>query len=85
MLLLCLSPTFLRFLHLCLTSLIMLLYWWPEVGWQLGRVARLSKRAPFSHVVRYRRPAATFAGDVDTLLDTPSYGTRWVLLAPARA
>ena len=62
-----------------------LLYWWPEVGWQLGRVARLSKRAPFSHVVRYRRPAATFAGDVDTLLDTPSYGTRWVLLAPARA
>jgi hypothetical protein len=62
-----------------------LLYWWPEVGWQFGRVARLSKRTPFSHVVRYRRPAATFAGDVDTLLDATSYGTRWVLLAPARA
>jgi hypothetical protein len=62
-----------------------LLYWWPEVGWQFGRVARLSKRTPFSHVVRYRRPAATFAGDVDTLLDASSYGTRWVLLAPARA
>ena len=57
-----------------------ILYWWPEEGWQLGVVARLCTRAPFSHVVRYRRATAAFAGEVDTLLDAPSYGSRWVLL-----
>jgi len=62
-----------------------ILYWWPTEGWQLGRVARPSSRASFSHVVRYRRPSASFTGDVDTLLDSSSYGTRWVLLAPTRA
>ena len=50
-----------------------ILYWWPEEGWQLGVVARLCTRAPFSHVVRYRRATAAFAG-------APSYGSRWVLL-----
>ena len=60
-----------------------LLYWWPAEGWQLGRVARPSTQAPYSHVVRYRRPGASFTGNVDTLLDAGSYGTRWTLLARA--
>jgi hypothetical protein len=60
-----------------------ILYWWPDDGWQRGVVARLCKRAPYSHVVRYRRPTAAFAGDVETLLDAPSYGLRWVLLVPS--
>jgi hypothetical protein len=60
-----------------------ILYWWPDDGWQRGAVARICKRAPFSHIVRYRRPTAAFAGDVATLLDAPSYGIRWVLLSPA--
>ena len=59
------------------------LYWWPEAGWQLGQVVRPTSRQPFSHVVRYRRPEAAFAGEVDTLLDSASYGIRWVLLAAA--
>jgi hypothetical protein len=41
--------------------------WWrQDDGWQRGVVARrrrLCKRAPFSHIVRYRRPTAGFAGD----------------------
>ena len=61
------------------------LYWWPEDGWQLGQVVRPTSRQPFrrafSHVMRYRRPEAAFAGEVDTLLDSSSYGIRWVLLA----
>jgi len=60
-----------------------ILYWWPEEGWQLGRVARLSTQAPYSHVVRYRRPGAIFSGDVHTLLDAGSHGTRWNFLARA--
>jgi hypothetical protein len=31
------------------------LYWWPDDGWQRGRVARLCPRRPFSLVVAYRR------------------------------
>ena len=58
------------------------LYWWPEDGWQLGQVVHPTSRQPFSHVVRYRRPKAAFAGEVDTLLDSSSYGIRWVLLGP---
>jgi hypothetical protein len=61
------------------------LYWWPDDGWQRGVVARRCKKAPFSHIVRYRRPTAAFAGDVPTLLDAPSYGARWVLLSAAAA
>ena len=59
------------------------LYWWPSDGWQRGVVARLRTSGPFSHVVRYRRPVSTLHGDVATLLDAASYGSRWVLLAPA--
>ena len=57
-----------------------LLYWWPDEGWQLGRVRRRCRRAPFTHVVGYRPPAAAFAGEVDTLLDPATYGSRWVSL-----
>jgi hypothetical protein len=62
-----------------------ILYWWPESGWLLGRVTRPATRPPFSHVLRYRRPVATFnvTSNVDTLLDTASYGKRWVALGPA--
>ncbi len=59
-----------------------LLYWWPEDGWQLGRVLRRSRQGPFSHVLRYRRPEAVFTDNVDTL-QSASYGVRWVLLRPA--
>jgi hypothetical protein len=59
-----------------------ILYWWPEDGWQHGVVTRGCRRAPFSHVVTYRRTTSALAGAVDTLLDTPSYGSRWVLLSP---
>ena len=57
------------------------LYWWPDEGWQLGRVSRPAARRPFTHVVTYRRPSAA----LDTLLDSASYGHRWVLLHPDRA
>ena len=60
-----------------------LLYWWPDEGWQLGRVRRRSRKAPFTHVVGYRFPAAAFTGEVDSLLDEASYGSRWVPLVPA--
>ena len=60
-------------------------YWWPDEGWQLGRVSRPASRRPFTHVVTYRRPTAAFTGTVDTLLDSASYGHRWVLLHPDRA
>ena len=61
------------------------LYWWPDDGWQRGRVARLCPRSPFSHVVAYRRSDSALHGTVDTLLDAASYGTRWVLLSPAES
>ena len=44
-----------------------------------------SATAPYSHVVRYRRPTAAFAGNVDTLLDAPSDGIRWGLIVPSGA
>ncbi len=37
-------------------------------------------RSVRSHVVRYRRPDATFTGDIERLLDAASHGTRWVRL-----
>ncbi len=52
------------------------LFWWPEEG----RLVRVVRRAPFTHVVRYRRSDATFTADVDTLLDAASHGIRWVRL-----
>ena len=59
------------------------LYWFPDYGWQLGSVAKLSKRTPeFSHVVVYSRAKAAFAGTADSFLDLSFCGTRWVLLSP---
>ena len=57
-----------------------LLYWWPDEGWQLGRVRRRCRRAPITHVVGYPTTTATFAGEVDTLLDPTTCGSRWVSL-----
>ena len=52
-----------------------ILYWWPDEGWQLGRIRRRCRRAPFTHVVGYRTPTAAFAGKVETLLDPATYGS----------
>ena len=60
-----------------------ILYWWPDEGWQLGRVRRRSRHAPFTHVVGYRLATAAFAGEVDSLLTAATYGSRWVALRPA--
>ena len=60
-----------------------LLYWWPDDGWQRGSVARLCPRPAFSHVVAYTRQTSALRGTVDSLLDSASYGARWVLLSPA--
>ena len=56
------------------------LYWWPDEGWQLERVWRRCRRAPFTNVVGYRTPTAAFAGEVATLLDPAAFGSRWVSL-----
>ena len=58
-------------------------YLWPEDGWQLGTVARVCTRAPFTHVVAYHRRTSALSGTVDTALNRAAYGSRWVLLAPA--
>jgi hypothetical protein len=57
----------------------MLLYWWPDDGCQRGTVARPFPRGAFSHVVAYTRQTSALRGTADTLLDTASYSTRWVL------
>ena len=62
-----------------------LLYWWPDDGWQRGTVARLCPRPAFSHVVAYTRQTSALRGTADSLLDSASYGARWVLLSPAPA
>ena len=62
-----------------------ILYWWPDDGWQRGTVARLCPRGAFSHVVAYSRQTSALRGTADSLLDTASYGARWVLLSPAPA
>ena len=56
-----------------------ILYWWPEDGWLLGSVAKVSSKPPFWHVVAYH--AKTSPGTVESLLDSASYGQRWLLLA----
>ena len=43
-----------------------ILYWWPEDGWQRGR---LCQGGAFSHVVAYTRQASALRGMADTLLD----------------
>ena len=59
------------------------IYWFLDYGWQLGSVAKLSKRTPeFSHVVVYSWAKAAFAGTTDSLLDMSFYCTLWVLLSP---
>jgi len=59
-----------------------ILYWWPEDGWLLGSVAKVSSKPPFSHVVAYHaKTSPGLAGTVDSLLDSTSYGQRWLLLA----
>jgi hypothetical protein len=62
------------------------LYRWPIEGWVLGRVARVSRAAQFSHVVRYGRASALGAAEVASQLDAASHGPagRWVLLLPTR-
>ncbi len=41
-----------------------------------GKIAQASKRAPFTHVVRYRHPEANFTGKVDMQLDAAFHSTR---------
>ena len=54
------------------------LYWWPDDGWQREIVARLCPRGAFSDVVVYTQLTSA-------LLDAASYGSRWVLPSPAPA
>ena len=59
-----------------------ILYWWPEDGWLLGSMAKVSSKPPFSHVVAYHaKTSPGLAGTVDSLLESASYGQRWLLLA----
>jgi hypothetical protein len=62
------------------------LFRWPSEGWVRGTVARRSRAAGFSHVVRYGPRSALGAAVVDSLLDAASHGRagRWALLCPAR-
>ena len=59
-----------------------ILYWWPDEGWQLGRVRRPSRNPP---VGGYRLATAAFAGEVASLVEAASHGSRWVSLVPAAA
>ena len=58
------------------------LYLWPDYGWVRGIVARRSRAAGFSHVVRYSRASALGSVEAPSLLDAASHGPagRWVLL-----
>ena len=58
------------------------LYLWPDYGWVRGTVARRSRAAGFSHVVRYSRASALGSVEAPSLLDAASHGPagRWVLL-----
>ena len=51
-----------------------------RIGWQLSvkrtTLSSLWLIAPFTHVVGYRPPAADLAGEVDTLLDPATNGSR---------
>ena len=50
------------------------LFRWPTEGWVRGTVARRSRAAGFSHVVRYGPRSALGAAVVDSLLDAASHG-----------
>ena len=62
------------------------LFYWPTDGWVRGTVARRSRAAGHSHVVRYDRRSALGAVVADSLLDAASHGPggRWALLCPVR-
>ena len=62
------------------------LYHWPDEGWVHGTVARRSRTAGFSHVVRYGRASALGPVTASSLLDAASHGPagRWVLLRRLR-
>jgi len=62
------------------------LYRWPDEGWVRGTVARRSRAAGFTHVVRYGRTSALGAAETPSLLDLASHGPagRWVLLRRVR-
>jgi hypothetical protein len=60
-------------------------YWWPADGWQRGTSARVSPHPACAHVVAYTRQTSALRGTADSLLDSASYGARWVLLSPAAA
>ena len=62
-----------------------MLYWWLDDGWQRCTVACLCPHGAFSHVVAYNRQTSALRSTADTLLDAATYGSRWVLLSPARA
>jgi hypothetical protein len=44
---------------------LLLLYWWPDDGWQRSTVARLCPRGAFSHVVVYTRQTSALRGTAD--------------------
>ena len=58
------------------------LYLWPDYGWVRGIVARRSRAAGFSHVVRYSRASTLGSVEAPSLLDAAAHGPadRWVLL-----
>ena len=62
------------------------LFYWPTDGWVRETVARRSRAAGHSHVVRYDRRSALGAVVADSLLDAASHGPggRWALLCPVR-
>jgi hypothetical protein len=65
-----------------------ILFWWPQLGWQLGKVRRVgttvSVKRGFSHMVTYAPKSSTVSTRgsvlVETLLDAASHGDRWCLL-----
>ena len=55
------------------------LYRWPTEGWVRGTVARSTRAAGFTHVVRYGRTSALGSVEIPSLLDGASHGPagRW--------
>ena len=62
------------------------LYRRPTEGWVRGTVARRSRAAGFTHVVRYGRTSPLGSAETPSLLDRASHGSagRWVLLRRVR-
>ena len=72
----------------------MLLYWWPDEGWQrstvtvAAEVALQGCRVRVSHVAAYTRQISALRRVADTLLDARAafYGARWCFkFSPANA